>query len=109
MVRGRHENHIQLLPILGEELTPIGVSRRLFPAFLFQHPLPAALIGLGKGDTLQPILMAKGGVVIRLPADSNKPDLQFLIQALAADNSRKTQGGSGPNRSDTLNELATRK
>jgi len=63
VIRSRHENHIDFLTVLFEDLPPICVPGGLLPAFLAVYTAPPVFVDLGEGDArkARPVAYARMG------------------------------------------------
>jgi hypothetical protein len=53
VIRGCHENHIQLIGVIFKQLMPIRIAGCTFPAFFLENASPPSTINLSKGNALQ--------------------------------------------------------
>ena len=108
VIGSRHENHIQFLAVVLEDLPPIGIPGRLFPAFLAQDATPPGLVHFRKSDALQAGLVAEVRMGLCPPLGGNESHLELFIEPLGPDEARETHRAGGADGHSTLDKLTTR-
>ena len=80
VVRRGDENHVQLLGVLFEHLSPIGIARRFLPAVPLQHAAPTRPVDLGEADAVEPHVVGGAGMGAGPAAHGDKADIQLLVK-----------------------------
>ena len=93
VIRGSNKDHIQVFGMVFKQLSPIGVTLRLAPAFLLKDTAPARLVHFGEGHALAAFLVSGFCVRTGAAANGNKANLQLLIEALRSDDAGDAERG----------------